>query len=208
MLKLAFATAAALMLVAVAAGTMLATQESASALLPLTPGPEIGTSASSSPSPTGSTLTTREVKTTTPVRLAIPSIHLDATVEARGLDANRNLDTASSPNDVAWYDMGPVPGQPGNAIINGHVDWWTGDAVFTRLGRVRPGDLVEVIRADGGVVTFRITRLQRVPANARIASLFAPSPDATLTLITCAGVWNPLALTNTERLLVQASVVV
>jgi len=142
-----------------------------------------------------------------PVRLLIASIRLDAKVEARGLDAKRNLDTAKDPFDVAWYDQGPAPGQPGNAIINGHVDWWTGDAVFTRLGRVRPGDTVQVIRADGVVVTFRITLLQRVNAGTRIPSLFAASTRATLTLITCAGVWNPLALTNTQRLLVSATLV-
>lgn len=207
MLKHVAGSAAALVLVAAAAGiTFATTQETGSPLLPLALGPQPLPSATS-PSPTGPNVNSRAVKTTTPVRLAIPSIHLVAAVEARGLDAKRNLDTASSPNDVAWYDMGPAPGQPGNAIINGHVDWWTGDAVFTRLGRVRVGDLVTVTRADGVVVTFRITSLQRVAANARIPSLFAASPDATLTLITCAGVWNPLALTNTQRLLVQARIV-
>lgn len=141
----------------------------------------------------------------TPARLLIPSIHLDAAIEARGLDARKNLDTAANPNDVAWYDLGPKPGQPGNAIINGHVDWWTGDAVFTHLGRVRPGQTVQIVRADGRVVTFRITSLQRVNAGSRIPALFAPSTQATLTLITCAGVWSPLAFTNTQRLLVNAT---
>ena len=206
MLRHVAGPAAALVLVSVAVGITFATQGSGSALLPLAPAPQLVPPATS-PSPTGPNVNIRAVKTTTPVRLAIPSIRLDAAVEARGLDAKRNLDTASSPNDVAWYDMGPAPGQPGNAIINGHVDWWTGDAVFTRLGRVRVGDLVTVTRADGVVVSFRITSLQHVAANARIPSLFAASPDATLTLITCAGVWNPLALTNTERLLVQARIV-
>src|SRR5256885_7656160 len=152
-----------------------------------------------------STLGTRQVDMK-PVRLVIASIHLDARIEARGLDARRNLDTARDPNDAAWYDLGPVPGQPGNAIINGHVDWWSGDAVFSRLGRVRPGEVIQVVRADGGIVLFRITALQRVTAGTRIAALFAPSRAATLTLITCAGVWNPLTLSNTERLLVSAAI--
>ena len=144
----------------------------------------------------------------TPARLLIPSIDLDAKIEPRGLDSKKNLDTAASPDDVAWYDLGPAPGQPGNAIINGHVDWWTGDAVFTHLGRVRVGDIVEVVRADGRMVTFRITNLERVNAGSRLPSLFAPGSRATLTMITCAGVWNPLTFTNTQRLLVSATVVV
>jgi len=34
--------------------------------------------------------------------------------------------------------------------------------------------------------------------------LFASSPVATLTLITCTGVWNPLIESDTRRLLVSA----
>ena len=139
-----------------------------------------------------------------PALLLIPSIGLNATIEARGLDANRNMATAKSYQNVAWYDLGPAPGQPGNALINGHVNWWTGNAVFTNLYRVRAGDQVEVIRADGTVVRFRISVKQTVDANARIASLFAPSTVSTLTLITCAGAWNPLTLSDTQRLLVSA----
>ena len=139
-----------------------------------------------------------------PALLLIPSIGLNATIEARGLDANRNMATAKSYQNVAWYDLGPAPGQPGNALINGHVNWWTGNAVFTNLSRVRAGDQVEVIRADGTVVRFRISVKQTVDANARIASLFAPSTVSTLTLITCTGVWNPLTLSDTQRLLVSA----
>lgn len=142
-----------------------------------------------------------------PARLLIPKIGLDAKIEPRGLDAKRNLDTPADPNNAAWYDLGPAPGQPGNAIINGHVDWWTGNAVFTYLGRLRPGDTVEVMRGDGQVVKFRVTSLQHVAANARIPSLFAASPASTLTLITCMGVWNPVTLSDSQRLLVSAAIV-
>lgn len=142
-----------------------------------------------------------------PARLLIPKIGLDAKIEPRGLDAKRNLDTATDPNDAAWYDLGPAPGQPGNAIINGHVDWWTGNAVFTYLGRLRPGDTVEVVRGDGQVLKFRVTSLRRVAADARLASLFSPSPTSTLTLITCMGVWNPITLSDSQRLLVSTAIV-
>jgi len=141
-----------------------------------------------------------------PVRLVIPSIHLDATVESRGLDAQRNLATAQDFEHAAWYNRGPAPGQPGNALINGHVNWWTGDAVFTQLKFVHIGDRIQVVRADGTVVLFKVTARQTVGANARVAALFAPSQVASLTLITCAGVWNPLTMSDTQRLLVSASI--
>jgi len=205
MLKHAVGPAAAVVLVGIAAAITYGTPPSLPASAPVSLGPG-AEPALQVPISTGRQSQVVAVDPR-PVRLVIPIIKLDAKIEPRGLDATRNLDTAVYPNDVAWYDQGPAPGQPGNAIINGHVDWWTGDAVFTHLGRVRPGDTVRVVRADGVVVTFRITVLQRVSAGARIPSLFATSSHATLTLITCAGVWNPLALTNTERLLVSANAV-
>ena len=143
----------------------------------------------------------------TPARFAIPAIGVDAKIEARGLDSDRNLATAQDFNDVAWYDLGPRPGEPGNAIVNGHVSWWTGDAVFTHLSRLRAGDIIRVTRADGEVVSFKVTSTRVVDANAGIGTLFAPSPNATLTLITCSGIWNPFSQSDTQRLLVSASLV-
>jgi len=142
---------------------------------------------------------------TTPVRLVIASIGVDAVIEARGLDANRNLATPTNFRNVAWYKLGPRPGEAGNAIINGHVNWWTGDAVFTHLSRLKVGDQIRVVRADGVAVVFTVSAKRTVDANARVASLFAPSSTSTLTLITCSGVWNPLTQSDTQRLIVSAS---
>ena len=163
---------------------------------------QVAPMAMSLPRPTS--LTRIHIVDPTPARLLIPRINVDAAVEARGLDANRNMDIPKNFRDVAWYRLGPAPGQPGNALINGHVNWWTGEAVFTRLNQVRAGDEITVVRADGGLVRFKVTAKTVVDANARIASLFEPSTVATLTLITCTGVWNPLTQSNTQRLLVSA----
>jgi LPXTG-site transpeptidase (sortase) family protein len=142
-----------------------------------------------------------------PVRLLIPRIRVNALIEATGIDAGRNMLAPRDFHDVAWYKLGPTPGQPGNALINGHVSWWTGSAVFTRLAELRPGDVVIVVRGDGSSLSFKVTGRRTVTAAARVASLFAPSPVATLTLITCAGAWDPLTLSDTHRLLVRAVLV-
>jgi LPXTG-site transpeptidase (sortase) family protein len=140
-----------------------------------------------------------------PLRLVIPRISIDASVEARGLDAQRNLATPADFNNVAWFNQGPPPGQPGNAVINGHVNWWTGSAVFTRLGELRPGDRVTVIRRDGNPVNFRVSSLRMLAATARDASLFAAAQASTLTLITCSGPWDMALGSDTQRLLVSAT---
>ena len=142
-----------------------------------------------------------------PVRLFIPKIAVDAKVESRGLDAGRTVLTPIDYHDVAWYNLGPPPGLPGNALLNGHVDWWTGSAVFTRLSELRAGDRVIVVRGDGSRLTFKVTASRVVAANARLASLFAPSRVATLTLITCTGAWDASKQSDTHRLLVTAVLV-
>ena len=139
-----------------------------------------------------------------PARLLIPRIGVDARIESRGLDSGRNMETPNDFRDVAWYNRGPVPGAPGNALMNGHVSWWTGSAVFTRLAELRAGDKVIVVRGDGTRVSFKVTARRVVAANARVASLFAPSPKSTLTLITCTGAWDPRIMSDTHRLLVSA----
>ena len=141
---------------------------------------------------------------TTPVELIIPRIGVDARVEARGLDSKRNLDTPRDFHDVAWYNRGPAPGERGNALINGHVNWWTGAAVFTHLSALRSGDEIFVVREDDSTATFRVTGRTTVAAGARLPSLFASSPNATLTLITCTGVWDTARGSDTQRLLVRA----
>jgi len=140
-----------------------------------------------------------------PSRLLIPGIEVDAAIEARGLDSSRNLATPIDFHDVAWFNQGPLPGQPGNALLNGHVDWWTGSAVFARLAELRPGDAVVVVRADGTRASFKVTGRRILAATARDATLFAPADAAKLTLITCSGWWDPLLGGTTERLLVSAA---
>jgi LPXTG-site transpeptidase (sortase) family protein len=142
-----------------------------------------------------------------PVRLMIPKIGVNAKIEARGLDASRNMLTPKDFHDVAWYNLGPTPGQPGNALMNGHVDWWTGSAVFTRLSELRTGDMLIVVRGDNTRLSFRVTGRRVVTAGARVASLFAPSRVSSLTLITCTGAWDPSMLSTTHRLLVSAVLV-
>jgi sortase A len=130
---------------------------------------------------------------------------VDAAIEARGLDSQRNLATPANAMEVAWFNLGPRPGMVGNAIINGHVNWWTGSAVFARLGELRAGDALTVVRQDGSRVNYRVSGRKTLAATARDASLFAPSTASTLTLITCTGPWDFRLGSDTDRLLVSAT---
>ena len=62
-----------------------------------------------------------------------------------------------------WDEPGNEPGERGPAVITGHVDSTNGPAVFYRLRELRRGNLIQVRRADGSVVRFRVEGLERWP---------------------------------------------
>src|SRR5438128_2185263 len=66
-----------------------------------------------------------------PTTIRIPAIHINARVESVGLDSEGHMAVPKVPANVAWYNLGPKPGEDGNAVIDGHIDTITGEpAVF------------------------------------------------------------------------------
>jgi hypothetical protein len=52
-------------------------------------------------------------------------------------------------NLAGWFRGDRTPGEPGPAVIIGHLDTTTGPAVFAGLERLRRGDAIGVVRAVG-----------------------------------------------------------
>jgi sortase family protein len=123
-----------------------------------------------------------------PVRLRIPALHIDSTVERLGLQPDGTIAVPERTDIAGWYERGPRPGQPGPAVILGHVDSHTGPGIFIDLSKVRSGTVIRVDRADGTAATFRVTRVARVPKVQFPTDLvYAPTLDPTLRLVTCGG---------------------
>jgi LPXTG-site transpeptidase (sortase) family protein len=142
-----------------------------------------------------------------PSRLLVPSIKVDAPVEPVGLDAQGRMGTPSQASDVAWFRPGVTPGDVGDAVIAGHLDWTSGPAVFWLLGKVRKGDQMTVVRADGTQATFQVDATSMVPYDSSTDALFTRDGPPSLTLITCAGTWDRQRGTYLQRLVVHASLV-
>jgi hypothetical protein len=126
-----------------------------------------------------------------PVRLRIPSIGVDAPLENLGLEADGSIAAPQEWQDAGWYAGGPRPGQPGPAVLLGHVDSRTGPAVFHRLAGLPSGALVLVDRADRTTARFRVQgRLQvaksRFPSELVYGATLTPS----LRLVTCGGTFD------------------
>lgn len=122
-----------------------------------------------------------------PMRLAIPVIGVDAAVESVGLTSEGLMDVPQNFNEVAWYQLGPRPGEPGNAVIDGHVDSAVqGTAVFWKLRTLVPGDEIIVTGDNGATQRFVVTGIERYDnMNAPLARIYGPADGAHLNLVTC-----------------------
>jgi len=149
----------------------------------------------------------------TPVRLEIPKLGIDASIEAVATDKNGSMGVPADYHDVAWYAPGVIPGDAGDAVISGHLDWVVSGkltpAVFTNLGSLKPGDKVEIVGQDGKALDFSVNdaRLLAYNASPAKAGLFASGGPARVTLITCAGTFDQSLHQYTQRLAVTAQLV-
>ena len=139
-----------------------------------------------------------------PQRISIPSIGVDAAVEPVSVNDKLEMATPTSTPDVGWYSIGSSPGQPGDAVFDGHLDTQTGaPAVFARLSQVKPGDPV-MVTLPAGVASFRVATVSSVPYHSVPPGLYATDGPARLTLITCSGTWDPNQGVYSQRLVVEA----
>src|SRR5262245_14528767 len=126
-----------------------------------------------------------------PVRIRIPAIGVDSTLARLGLNADGTIQVPPHFDEAGWYSGGPVPGQPGPAVILGHLDSYTGPAVFYRLSSLRAGSTVEIARSDGSHVTFTVQRVATFPvSNFPTDEVYGATVEPELRLITCAGAFD------------------
>jgi LPXTG-site transpeptidase (sortase) family protein len=100
-----------------------------------------------------------------------------------------------------WYKNGPNPGNPGSAVIAGHLGV-NSRAVFSDLGSLVKGDKVLVTDSSNQTATFAVTHIRRYKNNANPSEVFTSTSGSHLNLITCEGEWEPSQATYSGRLVV------
>jgi hypothetical protein len=141
-----------------------------------------------------------------PVRLRIPAIHVDSPLDLLGRQPDGTIAVPASATVAGWYDEGPRPGQPGPAVILGHVDSRKGPGVFFRLVELIPGTLVYVDRADGTSVAFRVQRVSQVPkASFPTDLVYSPTLEPSLQLVTCGGSFDNHARSYRDNVIAYTS---
>jgi len=141
-----------------------------------------------------------------PVRLKIPKIKVNAAIEYVGLTSTVAVGVPAGPVKAAWYDLGPRPGEKGNAIIVGHFGWKNNiPAVFDNLSKLRKGDKI-LVEDDKGVSTsFIVREIKSYHEKAEAMDVFISKDGKQhLNLITCVGVWNKVSKSFSKRLVVFA----
>ena len=144
----------------------------------------------------------------TPFQLIIPSIGVDATVNAFGLDPNFVPEVPRNGQEVAWYNWSSEPGTGSNAVLAGHVTW-SGAGVFYSLDQLSDGDQI-LLRSDDGIeLSYTVEENFLVdPADPSALALMAPTNDDTITVITCGGTYaatgGPFGGEYSDRRIVRA----
>lgn len=146
-----------------------------------------------------------------PVEVRIPRLGVVAPVLPVGLnpDGTLGIPPASRTDHVGWYQAGPAPGEEGNAVVVGHlapVDFLP--AVFRDLPTLIAGDAVQVVRADGTVLTFLIGEVRTYPKSAFPSELvYGPTDRPGLRLVTCGGRFNELTAGYPDHVIAFADLV-
>ena len=142
-----------------------------------------------------------------PVRLKIPKINVDSSVEPVGVTSGGALDVPKVVGDVGWFSLGQRPGEVGTAVIDGHYGILKGGegSVFDNLYLLRKGDKIYVEDDKGATVSFVVQALQRYDPNANASGVFNSSDGkAHLNLITCEGAWDEASQSYSKRLVIFA----
>lgn len=132
------------------------------------------------------------------LRIAAPSISLDARVAESPVVNGQWI----IPKFEAGHLQGTAqPGTGGNVVLAGHVESITSGDVFANIAQLQPGNSIEVYTRDARV-TYVVRKVEQV-SNADL-SVLKPGKHETLTLITCSGSWLPFQHDYSQRTVVVA----
>ena len=147
----------------------------------------------------------------TPLRLLIPAINVDTSIQHVGLTSGdrAQMEVPSNFTDVGWYTEGPQPGIKGSAVIAGHYKGKrVPKAVFYYLDTLQIGDTVLVESAENTTFTFRVVAIKTYDYNNATDDIFTSNDGKVrLNLITCGGTWRKDLALYDQRTVVYTELV-
>lgn len=158
--------------------------------------------------PTGGVLSGAEASVRGPVVLAAPLLWRgEVPAEPLPVDPDGALAVPASAGGLGWWADGPRPGQPGAAVVVGHVDLDGVPGVFARLAGAAPGTVVSV-DSGGRVASYRVTSVRRYAKSAFPTDVvYAPTTASVLRLVTCGGRFDSRTGHYEDNVIVEAVLV-
>lgn len=140
------------------------------------------------------------------LRLKIPNINVDTTLETVGTTSDGAVGVPKNPMNAGWFNLSSYPGENGNAVIVGHFGWKEGKpAVFDSLHTLQKGDKLSVEDKNGVTTNFIVREVRTYKEHEDASAVFkSNNKNAHLVLITCGGVWNEIEKSYSERFVVLA----
>lgn len=141
-----------------------------------------------------------------PQNFIIKSLGINTNIESVALTSTGAMDVPKDPDKVAWYNLGPRPGEQGSAVIAGHLDKATGaPAVFWNISQMQKGDEIEIVDEKGKSYKYIVEKTASYDyASFPLQMVFATTDKKRLNLITCAGTWDTNKKIYSKRFVVFA----
>jgi hypothetical protein len=166
---------------------------------------ELPTSGALRPGPIGLNPVRPRSHGVNPVAITISAANVEAEVETSSVVDGRMLDP-TGPWVVAWYPETAKLGVLGNAVMAGHLDYWTvGAAVFWDIGKLNPQDEILVRGEDNYEYRYLVEWVKNYDANdAPISEIVGHTDSECLTLITCGGEFDEQTREYVQRTVVRS----
>jgi LPXTG-site transpeptidase (sortase) family protein len=144
----------------------------------------------------------------------LPKFDVSGNIVVKGIDPTTNvMQSPDNKDDVAYYSFSghpgfgcPSAGKCANAVLSGHVDWYTGQVgVFWHLKDLNQGDEIDLTLQDGTVLKYQVVANTIYKSDeAPVSDILGNTEQESVTLITCDGVFNKALQEYNSRRIVRA----
>jgi len=123
-----------------------------------------------------------------PITLTIDSIGVNAQIETIEI-VDGVMQDPTGPWVVSWYKETARPGEDGNIVFAGHVDYWdVGPAVFYSIASLEEDAEILVSGDDNQTYVYLVETVNLYDAaNAPVDEIVGATDNPAITLITCGG---------------------
>ncbi|MCE5236270.1 MAG: class F sortase [Clostridiaceae bacterium] len=137
-----------------------------------------------------------------PVKISFVEQQQSCQVFPSNVDEDGRMEVIDRPDAASWLELGPAPGEEGNAVVAGHRSLKHVAGTFQALWDIKVGGAVVIEFEDGRQQWFYVGTINRYPFNEVPLEVMDFGGPSRLTLITCVGDWNSTAGTSSERFVV------